>query len=101
MDERDLRRLIAEVRSGMLACSGVTVVVERFVYKPRRQGRGDVLKLLWWGGPKLLNPHFAVGTKHTDASRIFYEPLVTRPVVATVVNDLRVTLSGWDTYRDA
>jgi hypothetical protein len=85
----------------MLACSGVTVVVERFVYKPRRQGRGDVLKLLWWRGPTLLNPHFAVGTKHADASRIFYEPLVTRPVVATVVNDLRVTLSGWDTYRDA
>jgi len=56
----------------MLACSGVTVVVERFVYKPRRQGRGDVLKLLWWRGPTLLNPHFAVGTKHTDASRIFY-----------------------------
>jgi peptide/nickel transport system substrate-binding protein len=43
----------------MLACSGVTVVVERFVYKPRRQGCGDLLKLLWWRGPTLLNPHFA------------------------------------------
>ncbi len=31
--------------------------------------------MLWWQGPTLLNPHFAVGTKDQDASRIFYEPL--------------------------
>jgi peptide/nickel transport system substrate-binding protein len=26
-------------------------------------------------GPTLLNPHFAVGTKDQDGSRLFYEPL--------------------------
>ena len=31
--------------------------------------------MLWWQGPTLLNPHFAIGTKDQDASRIFYEPL--------------------------
>jgi peptide/nickel transport system substrate-binding protein len=31
--------------------------------------------VLWWQGPTLLNPHFAVGTKDQDGSRIFYEPL--------------------------
>ena len=34
-----------------------------------------MLKLLWWQAPTLLNPHFAVGQKDQDASRIFYEPL--------------------------
>ena len=42
--------------------------------RPRRGG-GGTLKLLWWQGPTLLNPHFAVGTKDQDGSRIFYEPL--------------------------
>ena len=31
--------------------------------------------MLWWQAPTLLNPHFAVGTKDQDGSRIFYEPL--------------------------
>ena len=34
-------------------------------------------KTLWWQGATLLNPHFAVGTKDQDGSRIFYEPLAT------------------------
>jgi peptide/nickel transport system substrate-binding protein len=42
--------------------------------RPRRGG-GGTLKLLWWQGPTLLNPHFATGTKDQDGSRIFYEPL--------------------------
>ncbi len=33
------------------------------------------MKLLWWQGPTLLNPHFATGTKDQDGSRMFYEPL--------------------------
>src|SRR5690606_18774870 len=33
------------------------------------------LRILWWQGPTLLNPHFATGTKDQDGSRIFYEPL--------------------------
>ena len=44
-------------------------------YKPTKRGGGGTLKLLWWQGPTLLNPHFAVGTKDQDGSRIFYEPL--------------------------
>ena len=42
--------------------------------RPRRGG-GGTLKLLWWQGPTLLNPHFATGTKDQDGSRLFYEPL--------------------------
>jgi peptide/nickel transport system substrate-binding protein len=44
-------------------------------YRPDRAGGGGTLKLLWWQGPTLLNPHFAVGTKDQDGSRVFYEPL--------------------------
>jgi peptide/nickel transport system substrate-binding protein len=33
------------------------------------------LKLLFWQAPTLINPHFAVGTKDQEASRLFYEPL--------------------------
>ncbi len=45
------------------------------VYKPTKRGGGGPLKVLWWQGPTLLNPHFAVGTKDQDGSRFFYEPL--------------------------
>ena len=31
--------------------------------------------MLWWQGPVLLNPQFAIGTKDQEGSRIFYEPL--------------------------
>ena len=48
---------------------------EKFQYKPTRRGGGGALKVLWWQGPTLLNPHFATGTKEQDASRIFHEPL--------------------------
>ena len=34
-----------------------------------------MLKILYWQAVTLLNPHFAVGTKDQDGSRIFYEPL--------------------------
>jgi peptide/nickel transport system substrate-binding protein len=44
-------------------------------YKPTKRGGGGALKLLWWQGPTLLNPHFATGTKDQDGSRLFYEPL--------------------------
>jgi peptide/nickel transport system substrate-binding protein len=42
---------------------------------PKRRGGGGVLRLLWWQGPTLLNPHFATGQKDLDAARLFYEPL--------------------------
>jgi peptide/nickel transport system substrate-binding protein len=100
MDEKALRGLIAEVKEGtlsrrsfvqrmvalgltgpmaaqMLTYSGVPAAAasEKFTYKPTKRGGGGALKVLWWQGPTLLNPHFAIGTKDQDAARIFYEPL--------------------------
>jgi peptide/nickel transport system substrate-binding protein len=98
MDEQALRGLIAEVKVGklsrrafvqrmvalgltapmaslMLNHYGVAQAQTKFVYKPTKRGGGGSLKLLWWQSPTLLNPHFAVGTKDQEGSRIFYEPL--------------------------
>src|SRR5580698_1080113 len=98
MDERHLRGVIEDVRRGklsrraftlrmiglgltaplaaqMLLASGVGAAAETPVYKPTKRGGGGALKTLWWQGATLLNPHFAVGTKDQDGSRIFYEPL--------------------------
>ncbi|MGE0723525.1 MAG: peptide ABC transporter substrate-binding protein [Alphaproteobacteria bacterium] len=96
MNEQDLRRMITRVKDGrmsrrafvqrmvalgltaplagqMLASSGVAAAAP--MYKPTKAGGGGTLKVLYWQGATLLNPHFAVGTKDQDASRIFYEPL--------------------------
>ncbi len=98
MNEKDLRGLIEDVRRGklsrraftramiavgltapmavqMLASSGAAMAAEQPVYRPTRRGGGGALKVLWWQGPTLLNPHIAVGLKDLDGSRIFYEPL--------------------------
>jgi peptide/nickel transport system substrate-binding protein len=98
MNERDLRGLIAGVKAGrlsrrgfvrrmvavgltapmatqLLAISGVAMAQPKSMYKPTKRGGGGLLKVLWWQGPTLLNPHFAVGTKDQDGSRLFYEPL--------------------------
>jgi peptide/nickel transport system substrate-binding protein len=99
MDETALRGLITEVKGGrlsrrsfvqqmialgltapmaaqMLTFSGVPAAAdEKFKFKPTKRGGGGALKVLWWQGPTLLNPHFATGGKEQDAARIFYEPL--------------------------
>ncbi len=98
MDERELRAAINSVRRGrlsrrafvsrmaglglaapmatqLLALGGAAVAQPAPAYKPTKAGGGGTLKLLWWQGPTLLNPHFAVGTKDQDGSRLFYEPL--------------------------
>jgi peptide/nickel transport system substrate-binding protein len=98
MNEGELRRQIELVRAGVLsrrrfigqmaqlglgapmACalltvSGVAMAQAVPPYKPTRRGGGGLLRLLWWQAPTLLNPHFAVGQKDLDATRIFYEPL--------------------------
>ena len=98
MDEKGLRELITEVKRGrisrrqfiqkmvglgltaplasqMLAYSGIAQAQAKFAYKPTKRGGGGALKVLWWQGPTLLNPHFAVGTKDQEGARIFYEPL--------------------------
>lgn len=98
MNERELRGLIGKVKAGKLSRrgfvqammavgigapaagqilmhSGVAMAQSPSTYKPTKRGGGGPLKLLWWQGPTLLNPHFAVGTKDQDGSRLFYEPL--------------------------
>src|SRR6202047_5367676 len=98
MDEQALRGLIALVKAGrmprrafvrkmigvgltaplasqMLNYAGVARAQTKSSYKPIKRGGGGALKVLWWQAPTLLNPHFAVGTKDQEASRIFYEPL--------------------------
>ena len=98
MKERELRDLIADVKTGrlsrrafvqrmiavgltapmagmMLAQSGVAMAAAEIPYKPTKAGGGGLLKILYWQAVTLLNPHFAVGTKDQDGSRIFYEPL--------------------------
>src|SRR5215813_9115252 len=115
MDERHLRGLVQRVKSGrlsrrafvkrmaavgltapmatqLLAHAGVAMAQSKPSYKPTRRGGGGALKVLWWQGPTLLNPHFATGTKDQDGSRVFYEPLAgwdadgnLRPILAEAV----------------
>jgi peptide/nickel transport system substrate-binding protein len=67
--------LTAPMATQLLAIGGVAMAQSASPYKPTKAGGGGTLKLLWWQGPTLLNPHFAVGTKDQDGSRLFYEPL--------------------------
>ena len=103
MNEQELRGLIEAVREGkvtrrdfigtllsfgvaapiagqLLLHAGIAQAQPTSGYKATKRGGGGALKVLWWQGATLLNPHFAVGTKDQDGSRIFYEPL-----------------AGWDT----
>src|SRR6266481_4847694 len=118
MEERDLRALIGQVKAGrlsrrgfvqmmvglgltaplasqMLASAGVAQAQTKLAYKPTKRGGGGTVKTLWWQGATLLNPHFAVGTKDQDGSRIFYEPLASwdadgnlYPLLAAEIPDL-------------
>ncbi len=115
MNERELRGLIDQVKTGgmsrrvfvrrmaavgltapmatqLLAFSGVAMAQPKSTYKPTKRGGGGPLKVLWWQGATLLNPHFAVGTKDQDGSRWFYEPLANwdgdgnlKPVLAAAI----------------
>ena len=67
--------LTAPLAAQMLASAGVAHAQARGTYPGTRRGGGGELKVLWWQAATLLNPHFAVGTKDQDGSRIFYEPL--------------------------
>ena len=59
----------------MLLTSGLAQAQTASSYKPTKRGGGGPLKLLWWQGATLLQPHFSSGTKDQEGSRIFYEPL--------------------------
>jgi peptide/nickel transport system substrate-binding protein len=116
MDERVLRGLLDQVKAGgmsrrafvrrmatvgftapmatqLLAYSGVAMAQSKApIYKPTKRGGGGLMKVLWWQGPTLLNPHFATGTKDQDGSRLFYEPLAgwdadgnLRPILAETI----------------
>src|SRR5919106_2940254 len=119
MDERELTTMIDEVKSGrlsrrrfvqtmvglgltaplatqMLTSAGVAQAQSKLAYRPTKRGGGGPLRVLWWQGATLLNPHFAVGTKDQDGSRIFYEPLASwdpdgnlAPILAAEVPSLQ------------
>ena len=102
MDERELRSWIARVDNGtlsrrefsrMLAGLGLAAPIAaqalaaagvprrasaqaKPAFTPARRGGGGDLKVLWWQGPTILNPHLSIGVKDGDGSRIFYEPLI-------------------------
>ena len=60
----------------MLASAGVAQAQSKLAVQARPSAAAAApLKVLWWQGATLLNPHFATGTKDQDGSRIFYEPL--------------------------
>ncbi len=98
MKETELRGLIEGVRNGTIARrkfvetllgvgiavpiagqllmhAGIAQAQPASTYKGTKRGGGGALKVLWWQGATLLNPHFATGNKDQDGSRIFYEPL--------------------------
>jgi peptide/nickel transport system substrate-binding protein len=116
MNEQELRGLIDQVMAGglsrrgfvrwmmalgltapmatqLLRHAGVAMAQSKAPpYKPTKRGGGGLLKMLWWQGPTLLNPHFATGTKDQDGSRLFYEPLAgwdadgnLRPILAETI----------------
>ena len=65
----------APFASMLLASAGVAHAQAAPAYKPTRRGGGGALKLLFWQGPTLLNPHFAIGAKDAEGASLFYEPL--------------------------
>ena len=49
------------------------------------RGGGDLLRILYWQAPTILNTHLAVGTKDFDASRLVLEPLAAIDSTGTLV----------------
>jgi peptide/nickel transport system substrate-binding protein len=102
MDERDLRESIGQVARGrltrrrfvrdmvglgvaaplaaqLLGAAGrprAAAAQARPAPAPTRRGGGGELRVLWWQGPTILNPHLSIGVKDVDGARIFLEPLV-------------------------
>src|SRR5262245_52540795 len=86
--------LTAPLAHQILAHAGVAIAQSKSEYKPTKRGGGGALKVLWWQGPTLLNPHFAVGTKDQDGSRIFYEPLAAWDVDGNLKPKLAMSIPG-------
>ena len=98
MNETEIHGMVADVKEGKLSRRGFMQRLAAFgvaaptawhildfhgvaqaqsltAYKPTKAGGGGPLKILLWQAPTLLNPHFAIGTKDQEGSRVFYEPL--------------------------
>jgi len=87
--------LTAPLATRMLAHAGLAQTAPPTDYKPAKAGGGGALKLLFWQAATLLNPHFAIGAKDQEGSRIFYEPLaawdpngILVPVLAAEIPDV-------------
>ena len=99
MNERDLRVLIEDVKSGhlsrrkfiemmvgagltapfatqMLAYSGVAHAQAPSPYKPTKRGGGGTLKILWWQGPTLPGGRSPKGRGSLRVSAQGAEPAV-------------------------
>jgi peptide/nickel transport system substrate-binding protein len=71
--------LTAPVAAQMLVAAGLpgsASAQAKPAFTPARRGGGGDVKVLWWQGPTILNPHLSIGVKDGDGSRIFYEPLI-------------------------
>src|SRR5258706_7732162 len=124
MDERELAESIRRVHTGSLDRRefartllglGLTAPIvaellgprsghaqqKRPVFTPSRRGGGGELKTLWWQAPTILNPHLATGAKDADASRIFYEGLVSFDPDGNIVPDLVAEVPTVDNGRPA
>ncbi|OSJ34128.1 peptide ABC transporter substrate-binding protein [Bradyrhizobium japonicum] len=88
--------LTAPMATQILAFGGVAMAQTPTSYKPTKAGGGGPLRLLWWQGPTLLNPHFATGQKDSEGARLFYEPLAVwdadghlKPILAAEIPSLQ------------
>ena len=63
------------VASALLSFAGVAQAQAQPSYRPTKRGGGGALKMLFWQGPTLLNPHFAIGAKDQEGCWLFYEAL--------------------------
>src|SRR3954463_14568939 len=97
MEERELRNLIADVKTGhlsrrafvqrmiaaglsapiagmMLSQSGVAMAATALPYKPTKAGGGGVLKLMYWQGGAPPKSPFALGAQDQGRPRSFFLP---------------------------
>jgi len=113
MNEQQLRGLIEEVREGkvtrrdfittllafgvaapiagqLLMHAGIAQAQAPSAYKGTKRGGGGALKVLWWQGATLLNPHFATGTKDQDGS----EKTASLRLTRTASGEIALELEG-------
>ena len=111
MNEKDIQHLISRVRDGSMARrefvwrmlqvgigaplagqlllhAGIGPAQSASSYRPTRRGGGGALKVLYWQGPTVLNPHLSNGLKDVDACRVFYDPLASWDAEGNLVPNL-------------